>query len=612
MSRLRELSFEVGGVAMKNVRSWGVLCLLACALAASAQEPAVRTREGVRAESFASAQDKPESPVRRVPGAAPTGELSLRGVPRLVKFSGVVRNSLGEPRTGVVGILFALYEEQEGGAPLWLETQNVTLDEQGRYTVVLGATQSEGLPLELFASGEARWLGIQVEGEAEQPRILLVSVPYALKAEEAERLAGRSASDFVSAERLREEVQAQVEQQVQSLNLETKTLSSGGGPAPAIVEGASTFTDSNASEVVLVTQNGTGFGLRAVAQSNVALYGDTSGAANIGVLGLARSLTGTTQGVRGQADSATGIGVFGLAPATTGANYGVRGQTNSTAGTAVFGVSLATTGGTFGVRGETFSTNASSIAVFGLARATTGAVNGVRGQTSSTSGIGVYGLSLASTGATTGVLGDVRSAAGTAVVARNTLGGPLLQGFSGGLPGTQVFSVDGAGNLMASGTVTATAFVGSGAGLIGVGDITAVNAGTGLTGGATSGDANLSLSAEARVRGITYLAGCDSCSVLVDADDQRALFFNVVGAMTITSVTCFSDAGTPTVNLQRDDGTPANILSSDLACTTGGATTTSFVGGEDVLNLNDRVDFVIVSAGGAARRVTLSIKATLN
>jgi hypothetical protein len=278
----------------------------------------------------------------------------------------------------------------------------------------------------------------------------------------------------------------------------------------------------------------------------------------------------------------------------------------------VFGVSLATTGGTFGVRGETFSTNANSIAVFGLARATTGPVNGVRGQTSSTSGIGVFGLSLASTGATTGVLGDVRSAAGTAVVARNTLGGPLFSGMSGGLPGTQVFSVDGAGNVLASGSVTATSFVGSGAGLIGVGDITAVNAGTGLTGGATSGDANLSLSAEARVRGITYLAGCDSCSVLVDADDQRAIFFNIVGAMTITSVTCFSDAGTPTVNLQRDDGTPANILSSDLACTTAGATTTSFVGGEEVLNLNDRVDFVVVSAGGTARRVTLSIKATLN
>jgi hypothetical protein len=60
----------------------------------------------------------------------------------------------------------------------------VPLDDQGRYKVLLGSTQPEGLPLDLFASGEARWLGVepQVAGVAEQPRVLLVGVPYALKA----------------------------------------------------------------------------------------------------------------------------------------------------------------------------------------------------------------------------------------------------------------------------------------------------------------------------------------------------------------------------------------------------------------------------------------------
>jgi hypothetical protein len=42
----------------------------------------------------------------------------------------------------------------------------------------------------LFATGESRWLGVQVQvpGEIEQPRVLLVSVPYALKAADAETL----------------------------------------------------------------------------------------------------------------------------------------------------------------------------------------------------------------------------------------------------------------------------------------------------------------------------------------------------------------------------------------------------------------------------------------
>jgi hypothetical protein len=81
-----------------------------------------------------------------------------------------------------VGITFTLYKDQSLGAPLWLETQNVQADGSVRYTVLLGSSKPDGLPMDLFASGEARWLGVQVTGEAEQPRTLLVSTPYALKA----------------------------------------------------------------------------------------------------------------------------------------------------------------------------------------------------------------------------------------------------------------------------------------------------------------------------------------------------------------------------------------------------------------------------------------------
>src|SRR5450755_4848833 len=127
------------------------------------------------------------------------GKTQPSTVPRLVKFSGSVNAVHGSPRSGVMGLTFTLYKDENGGVPLWLETQNAALDASGHYTVQLGATLPDGLPQELFASGEARWLGVQPEGQAEQPRVLLLSVPYALKAGDAETLGGLPASAFALA-----------------------------------------------------------------------------------------------------------------------------------------------------------------------------------------------------------------------------------------------------------------------------------------------------------------------------------------------------------------------------------------------------------------------------
>ena len=125
---------------------------------------------------------------------------SVAIVPQLIKFSGTLLDAQGKPiATGPVGVTFALYAEQTGGASLWLETQNVRPDENGYYTVLLGSETASGVPMELFASGEARWLGIQIERQPEQARVLLVSVPYALKAGDAQTLGGRPASDFALA-----------------------------------------------------------------------------------------------------------------------------------------------------------------------------------------------------------------------------------------------------------------------------------------------------------------------------------------------------------------------------------------------------------------------------
>jgi len=123
---------------------------------------------------------------------------STATVPRLIRITGSVRGETGKPLSGNLGITFTLYKDDQ--VAVWQENQNVQLDSAGRYSVLLGATNEEGLPLEIFSAGEARWLGVRPEGQAEQPRILLLSVAYALKAADAETLGGKPASAYVLAE----------------------------------------------------------------------------------------------------------------------------------------------------------------------------------------------------------------------------------------------------------------------------------------------------------------------------------------------------------------------------------------------------------------------------
>ena len=134
------------------------------------------------------------SKAQRSAGASPSVS-----VPRLVNFSGKAVDGRGEVMPGVNAVTFAIYEEQSGGSPLWIESQNTLADMRGNYTVELGASTREGLPLELFATGAARWLGIRINGGEEQARVLLLSVPYALKAADAETVGGLPASAFVLA-----------------------------------------------------------------------------------------------------------------------------------------------------------------------------------------------------------------------------------------------------------------------------------------------------------------------------------------------------------------------------------------------------------------------------
>jgi hypothetical protein len=232
---------------------------------------------------------------------------------------------------------------------LWIETQTVPLDASGKYTVLLGATKAEGIPMELFTSGEAQWLSIRVEGQPEQPRVLLVSVPYALKAAEADTLAGHAASEFVTSDKLSDAVHHELAQRSTLSSATSPTLKSN-----AVASGATNFSASNTTQVVSVAQTGTGLGFTATAGST-AIKATSTAAGAFGMQGMNTATTGTGAGVKGTVSSAAANGVYGSNAATTGAAIGVLGTTQSTSGVALRGSANATTGATQGIQASVAS-----------------------------------------------------------------------------------------------------------------------------------------------------------------------------------------------------------------------------------------------------------------
>lgn len=585
---------------MNRTTTWAGLCLL---LVLGLGVSRAQGQQPVAAEPQASSGTV-QAPREVVP-ALP--------VPRLVKFSGVLNDGLGKPRTGLVGVTFAIYKEQEGGAALWLETQNVESDEQGRYAVLLGSTKSEGLPLELFSSGEPRWLGVQVNlrEEVEQPRVLLVSVPYALKAADADTLGGKPLSSFV-----------------------LSPTSQGGVP------GSKAPNIAGTAPVGAATIGGGG------TQNFVSKF-DASGA---NVINSSIFDTGTNVGI-GTNNPARTLHIRSAAPV-------IRLEDSTLPNSFWELQQSAFVNDTFGflryennsaVEGKSFVV--SSAGNLGIGTGTPQRKLHIKSATpvirlEDTNLPNSY-WELQQSAFVLDTFGFLRYENNAAVQSKSFVmssGGNF--GIGTGTP-TQKLEVvgnakiTGAGNalIFPDGSVMSSAATG-----VGGGTITGVTAGTGLSGGGTSGGVTLNntgvLSFNGRpgtvtptlgdysfsqisgaattaqlppaslVRAITYLAGCDNCSVLANADSQSTIFQNLIGAMTVNSVTCFSDAGSPAINVQvNHGGSLSNVLSSNLTCSTSGASSTSF--STSALSMNDILNFNLV-ADGVAKRVTMIIKATVN
>jgi hypothetical protein len=101
----------------------------------------------------------------------------------------------------------------------------------------------------------------------------------------------------------------------------------------------------------------------------------------------------------------------------------------------------------------------------------------------------------------------------------------------------------------------------------------------------------------------------DSNNLLTTALQVPSIYVNRAAAFHIVEVYCEIDAGSMTVNLQNAG---ANLLSSDLACSTSGATSSSFVSGKDAVASGVKIGHVTVSAAGSVHRVNVVVKYTLD
>ena len=197
------------------------------------------------------------------------------------------------------------------------------------------------------------------------------------------------------------------------------------------------------------------------------LVGDVTGTqsatAVVKVNGGAIPASATVLGTNSSGQFVAQIGVLSnnisgnAATVTNGAYTNVANSFTATQTITAGGTALTTSGGTTGISASGaengvvgYATGPAGAGVYGDGSASGG--TGVYGRSVDSNGTGLLGMAVASTGNTTGALGHVNSATGVAGVFRNAGGGKILSGTSGS-GNTEVFSVDGSGNVTSVGAM---------------------------------------------------------------------------------------------------------------------------------------------------------------
>lgn len=96
-------------------------------------------------------------------------------------------------------------------------------------------------------------------------------------------------------------------------------------------------------------------------------------------------------------------------------------------------------------------------------------------------------------------------------------------------------------------------------------------------------------------------------STIADTYDLTSVW-EAFAAVTITRVWCETDTGTANLDVQIDDGTPADVMGADLVCAaTGVADTTSLTG---TMADGNRLDWAITSVASSPTRLTVCAEYT--
>ena len=105
--------------------------------------------------------------------------LAYAEVPRMINYQGKITRPSGALVDTTTSMVFSIYADSVGGAPLWIETQASVKVEYGVFSVLLGSVNP--IPATVF-DGNTRYLGLKVGSDSEMtPRKAIVSVGYAYK-----------------------------------------------------------------------------------------------------------------------------------------------------------------------------------------------------------------------------------------------------------------------------------------------------------------------------------------------------------------------------------------------------------------------------------------------
>jgi hypothetical protein len=101
----------------------------------------------------------------------------------------------------------------------------------------------------------------------------------------------------------------------------------------------------------------------------------------------------------------------------------------------------------------------------------------------------------------------------------------------------------------------------------------------------------------------------DANNLLTTSLQVPSIYVNRAAAFHVVEVYCEIDGGAATINLQTGG---ANILSADLACSTAGATASSFVAGKDAVAVGTKIGHVTTTASGTLHRMNVVVKYTVD